>query len=112
MNGFTGQNVAAVTLKKQSDVVIKKVLSDYAEVTLPADTEVLEPGQVLITTDGGDTFTVPADADAEPNGILCEPLTSTGKAEVLVCGVVREKYLVDYVADYKTHLFANKIILK
>ncbi len=109
---FTGANVTKVTQKKQSDVVVKKVLSDYAEVTLPADTEVLEPGQVLITTDGGTTFTVPADELAEPNGILCEALAATGKAEVLVCGVVREKYLTDYVTDYKTHLFANNIILK
>jgi len=109
---FTGQNVKNVTQKKQSDVVIKKILSDYAKVTLPEDADVLEPGQVLITVDGGSTFTVPADELAEPNGILCEALKATGKAEVLVCGVVREKYLTSYVADYKVHLFANKIILK
>ena len=108
---FEGANVTKVTQKKQSDVVIKKILSDYAEVTVPADTT-LEPGQVLITADGGATFTVPADELAEPNGILCEALTATGKAEVLVCGVVREKYLTSYVTDYKTHLFTNKIILK
>ena len=108
---FTGQNVADVTLKKQSDVVIKKVLSTTGVVTLPEDKEVLEPGQVLITIDGGVTFDVAA-VDAEANAILCESITETGTAEVLLIGVVREKYLTGLDAAHKEHLFTNRIILK
>ena len=108
---FTGANVTDVTLKKQTDVVIKKVIATAATVNLPVGTEVLEPGQVLVTTDNGATFDV-AIADAEANGILCEPLKATGEAEILLLGVVREKYLTGLDTTHKPHLFANKIILK
>ncbi len=111
MGELTGSSIKNISIKRQSDVVIKKTLAVYATVNVEADTA-LEPGQVLITTDGGDTFTVPVDNAAEPNGILCENISKTGKSEVLVVGIVREKYLDSYVADYKVHLFANKIILK
>jgi leucyl aminopeptidase len=111
MAEFIGANVNNVTLKKQSDVVIKKIISDTATVNLPDGVEALEPGQVLITVDDGATFDVAA-IDAEANGILCEGLTATGKAEVLLLGVVREKYLTGLDASHKPHLFTNKIILK
>lgn len=111
MNKFVGQNVADVTLVKQSDVVIKKVIATAGTVNLPEGTEALKPGQVLVSTDNGATFDV-AIADAEANGILCEPLKATGEAEVLLIGVVREKYLTGLDATHKPHLFANKIILK
>ena len=111
MNKFVGQNVADVTLVKQSDVVIKKVIATAATVNLPAETEALKPGQVLISIDNGATFDV-AQVDDEANGILCEPLKATGPAEVLLIGVVREKYLTGLDATHKPHLFANKIILK
>lgn len=111
MSNFTGANVTNVTRKNQSDVVIKKVISTVANVTLPEGEEVLEPGQVLVTMDGGTTFNVAA-VDAEANGILCEALTATEDAEVLLIGVVREKYLTGLDASHKEHLFANKIILK
>ena len=108
---FIGGNVADVTLKKQSDVVIKKVIATTATVNLPAGTEALEPGQILVTVDNGATFEV-AIVDSEANGILCEALTATGDAEVLLIGVVREKYLTGLDVTHKEHLFANKIILK
>lgn len=111
MAEFIGANVADVTLKKQSDVVIKKVIATTAKVNLPADTTVLEPGQVLVTVDNGVTFDV-AIEDAEANGILCESIKATGEAEVLLVGIVREKYLTGLDATHKQHLFANKIILK
>jgi hypothetical protein len=111
MAEFIGANVNSVTLKKQSDVVIKKVIATTATVTLPEGVEVLEPGQVLVSIDNGDTFDV-ALVDAEANGVLCEPLKATGVAEILLVGVVREKYLTGLDASHKPHLFANKIILK
>ena len=111
MVDFIGANVTNVTLKKQSDVVIKKVISDTATVTLPNGVEALEPGQVLISVDNGETFDVAA-VDDEANGILCEALTATGPAEVLLLGIVREKYLTGLDASHKPHLFTNKIILK
>lgn len=108
---FVGQNVSDITLKKQSDVVIKKVLSTTAKVNLPQNSEYLEAGQVLITMDNGETFEVAA-TDAEANAILCETLTTTGVAEVLLIGIVREKYLTGLDATHKEHLFTNRIILK
>jgi hypothetical protein len=108
---YIGQNVSVVTLKKQSDVVVKKILSTTGIVNLPEQTEALVPGQVLITIDGGETFDVAA-ADAEANAILCETLTATGVAEVLLIGVVREKYLTGFEANHKESLFTNRIILK
>ena len=108
---FTGMSVKNITLKTQSDVVIKKVLSVNGTVTLPNGTEALEPGQVLVTIDGGLNF-VAADADDEPNGILCEALTTTGEAEVLVIGIVKAKHLVGLEDAHKPHLFNNRIILK
>jgi hypothetical protein len=111
MSKFVGANVANIARKNQSDVVIKKVISTVANVTLPEDKEVLEPGQVLVTIDGGLTFKE-AIEDDEANGILCEALTATGDAEVLLIGVVREKYLAGLDATHKEHLFTNKIILK
>lgn len=108
---FIGGNVADVTLKKQSDVVIKKVIATTATVNLPAGTEVLEPGQVLVTVDNGATFDV-AIVDSEANGILCEPIKASGEAEVLLVGIVRTKYLTGLDNTHKPHLFANKIILK
>ncbi len=109
--GYAGMSVENVTLKTQSDVVIKKILSVNGIVTLPNGTEALEPGQVLVTVDGGLNFVV-ADADDEPNAILCEALTATGEAEVLVIGIVKAKYLVGLEAAHKPHLFNNRIILK
>lgn len=111
MADFIGANVADVTLIKQSDVVIKKVIATVATVNLPEGTEAFKPGQVLVSTDNGATFDA-ALTDAEANGILCEPLKATGEAEVLLIGVVREKYLTGLDATHKPHLFANKIILK
>jgi len=111
MDKFVGQNVQNITLKKQSDVVIRKVLSVEATVTLPDGVDALEPGQVLITVDGGITFNV-VDADDEANGILCEALTETSKVEVLVIGAVKARYLVGLEDAHKPHLFTNKIILK
>ncbi|PLY08398.1 MAG: hypothetical protein C0625_02080 [Arcobacter sp.] len=111
MSDFVGTSVQNVTLKKQSDVVIKKVLATEAAVTIPDGTEGLKAGQVLITTDGGATFDVAA-VDAEPNGILCDNLETSGPAEVLLLGVVREKYLEGLNASHKPHLFNNKIILR
>ena len=108
---FTGKNVQDVTLKTQSDVVINKILSTNATVTLPNGTEALEPGQIVVSIDGGITFVI-ADGDDEPNGVLCEALTATGEAEVLVIGIVKAKYLVGLEAVHKPHLFNNKIILK
>ena len=111
MSDFIGANVTNVTLVKQSDVVIKKVIATAATVNLPAETEALKPGQVLISIDNGTTFDV-AQVDDEANGILCEALTKSGLAEILLVGVVREKYLTGLDATHKPHLFANKIILK
>ncbi|RXJ80803.1 hypothetical protein CRU86_00050 [Aliarcobacter skirrowii] len=111
MSKFIGANVHDVTLKKQSDVVIKKVLSMSATVNLPEDEDHLEVGQILITVDGGSTFDVAA-TDSEANAILCESITETGLAEVLLIGVVREKYLTGLDATHKEHLFSNKIILR
>lgn len=108
---FTGKSVNDVTLKTQSDVVINKILSTNATVTLPNGTEALEPGQIVVSIDGGITFVV-ADNDDEPNGVLCEALTATGEAEVLLIGTVRKKYLTGLVDAHKTHLFKNRIILK
>lgn len=108
---FTGKNVQDVTLKTQSDVVINKILSTNATVTLPNGTEALEPGQIVVSIDGGITF-VAADNDDEANGVLCEALTATGEAEVLLIGTVRKKYLTGFVDAHKTHLFKNRIILK
>ncbi len=108
---FIGANVKDITLVKQSDVVIKKVIATAATVNLPEGTEALKPGQVLVSTDNGATFDV-AQVDAEANGVLCEALTKSGPAEVLLLGVVREKYLTGLDASHKPHLFANKIILK
>lgn len=108
---YTGMSVKNITLKTQSDVVIKKILSVNGTVTLPNGTEALEPGQVLVSIDGGLNF-VAADADDEPNGILCEALTATGEAEVLVIGIVKAKYLTGLEASHKPHLFNNRIILK
>lgn len=110
-NQFVGASVQNVSLKKQSDVVIKEILSTQAMVTLPDGIEALEPGQVLITVDGGETFTVAAD-DAEPNGILCRALTVSEKAKVLLIGVVRKRYLSGFVDAHASHLFTNNIILK
>ena len=111
MTDFIGANVNDVTLVKQSDVVIKKVIATAATVNLPEGTEALKPGQVLVSIDSGATFDV-AQADDEVNGILCEALTKSGLAEILLVGVVREKYLTGLDATHKPHLFANKIILK
>lgn len=111
MKKFTGASVQNITLKKQSDVIIQKVLSDYGTVTFPEDTEVLQTGQVLVTADGGQTFDVAA-VDAKPNAILCESITATTKAEVLLIGTVREKYLEGLSDEHKTALFENKIILR
>jgi len=108
---FIGQNVKDVTLKKQSDVVIKKVLSTVSTVNIPEGKDNLEVGQVLITIDGGATFDVAAD-DAEANAVLCESITTSGDAEVLLIGLVREKYLTGLDASHKEHLFTNRIILK
>lgn len=109
MENFTGANVQTISHKKQSDVVIRKVLSDYQTVTVAADTT-LEVGTLLVTSDAVN-YAV-ADEAAEPNAILCEPISETGKAEVLLVGVVREKYLEGLVTAHKIHLFNNKIILK
>lgn len=108
---YVGMSVKNVTLKTQSDVVINKILSTNATVTLPNGTEALEPGQVVVSINGGITFVV-ADADDEPNGVLCEALTATGEAEVLLIGTVRKKYLTGLVDAHKPHLFNNRIILK
>ena len=108
---FIGKSVQNITLKTQSDVVINKILSTNATVTLPNGTEALEPGQVLVSINGGITFVV-ADGDDEPNGVLCEALTATGEAEILLIGTVKTKYLTGLVAAHKTHLFNNRIILK
>ncbi len=110
MADFIGKNVQNITLKKQSDVVIKKVLSTGATVTVPSDTT-LEPGQVLITANGGKTFDVALE-DSEANAILCEALEQTGEAEILLVGVVRKKYLTGLDDKHLEHLFNNKIILK
>lgn len=109
MSKFIGTSVQDISQVRQSDVVIKKVLSDYKNITVAADTT-LKPGTVLITVDA-ETYVV-ADESAEPNAILCEPISETGKAEVLLVGVVREKYLDGLVTAHRMHLFNNKIILK
>ncbi len=110
MAKFTGANVKDVTLKKQSDVVINKVLSTSATVTVDGE-DGLEAGSVLVSVDGGKTFSH-ALPDAEPNGVLCENLQETAEAEVLLMGVVRERYLGGLENAHKEHLFKNKIILR
>ncbi len=110
MEQFIGKNVQNITLKKQSDVVIRKVLSTSATVTVEENTT-LEPGQVLITADGGKTFSIALE-DSEANAILCEACDQTGEAEVLLSGVVRQKYLAGFVDAHGEHLFKNKIILR
>ncbi|MDC7249277.1 MAG: hypothetical protein PQJ49_05090 [Sphaerochaetaceae bacterium] len=108
---YAGQNVKNISIKKQSDVIVKKILSVEGTVNFPVDTEVLEAGQVLISTDSGKTWEIAA-SDAEANGVLCESLKSAGVGEIMVVGVAREKYLEGYVSAHKAHLFNNKIILK
>lgn len=111
MNEFTGASVNDITLKKQSDVVIKKILSHTSEITLPEGVESLEVGTVLVSIDGGETYDI-ATEDSEANGILCENITENGEAEVLLIGVVRQRYLAGYLDPFKEHLFNNKIIVK
>lgn len=108
---YTGASVENISIKKQSDVIARKILSIESTVNLPDGVEILQAGQVLISVDGGETFDVAA-VDAEANGILCEPITETGVREVMLVGVAREKYCEGLDDTHKPHLFTNKIILK
>jgi len=110
MDNFVGENVKDITLKKQSDVIVKKVLTTNALVNLAKNTETLEPGSVLVTNDNGLSFEI-AKATDKANAILCEALNKSSQAEVLLIGVVRQKYLVGLDVSHKGHLFTNKIIL-
>jgi hypothetical protein len=93
------------------DIFPQIIQSVYADVEVEADT-VLERGTVLVSTDGGLSFSVPADAATEANGVLMEVLKEDGQAAVLTMGSVNGKYVVGLTDALKISLFANKIILK
>lgn len=111
MDKFVGQHVQNITLKKQSDVIIQKILAVEGIVTIPDGVEALEAGQVLFTPDGGKNFIVAAD-DAKSNAVLCNAITETCSTEALLVGKVKEKYLEGFKEAHREHLFNNKIILK
>lgn len=92
------------------DVILEKIQSVDAEVSVPVDTE-YAPGTPLVTNDGGATFAKAVDADGVVvNGILGEYLTASGTANVLVTGTVREAHVPGLTDRMRTSAFANKII--
>lgn len=97
--------------KTYSEIVGKNIQTINATVTLPDGVEELPMGTLLITVDGGRTFSV-ADADSAPDGVLTDYLKATEVTSVLITGSIIERNLPEEPSlEQRVALFENKIIL-
>lgn len=136
-----------------TDVVIKHIQAIDAEVIVP-DEKALAIGTLLITKDGGDSFSpleeleefsqkvyalddrvyhnghiykslndinsadISDDSNwydeglVDVNGVLCDYITQSQTANVLISGSVKQSNLSNYKEMFKPQLFKNKILVK